>query len=70
VKYGFIELGLHRIEACPLVDNEHSRRLLLRLGFGLEGNLRQRVLFRGVFHDQLYYGLLRDDWEQARHSDE
>jgi len=59
--YGFAGLGLHRIEACPLADNEPSKRLLLKLGFNYEGNLRQRVLFRGRHLDQLYYGLLKED---------
>jgi [ribosomal protein S5]-alanine N-acetyltransferase len=62
VRYGFEEMDLHRIEACPLVFNEPSRQLLLRLGFVLEGTLRERCLVRGRFEDQLYLGLLRDEW--------
>lgn len=60
--YGFNEMGLHRIEANPLASNTASQRLLLRLGFNLEGTLRERIPFRGGFEDQLYYGLLRDEW--------
>ncbi|MFA5312966.1 MAG: GNAT family protein [Methanomassiliicoccales archaeon] len=59
--HGFEDLGLHRIEANPLAFNEASKNLLLRLGFKLEGTLRERVLFNGRFVDQMYYGLLRDD---------
>jgi len=65
VAYGFTELALHRIEACPLADNSASRRLLLKLGFTCEGNLRQRAFFRGHFDDQLYFGLLKDEWTKA-----
>ncbi len=68
VGYGFAGLGLHRIEACPLAGNEPSRRLLLRLGFSYEGNLRQRVFFRGHFEDLLYFGLLREEWTKSRQS--
>jgi [ribosomal protein S5]-alanine N-acetyltransferase len=64
--YGFTELGLHRVEACPLAENTPSRRLLLRLGFTYEGNLRQRDFFRDHFHDQLYFGLLKDEWQAKR----
>jgi RimJ/RimL family protein N-acetyltransferase len=60
--YGFNELGLHRIEANPLAENEHSRNLLLKLGFKYEGNLRQRHFFHAHFEDQLYYGLLKEEW--------
>ena len=60
--YGFSELGLHRIEADPLARNTASRSLLLKLGFTYEGNLRQRVFFRGHFEDQHYFGLLKDEW--------
>lgn len=62
--YGFNELGLHRIEANPLAENEPSCRLLLKLGFKFEGNLRQRHFFRGRFEDQLYYGLLKEEWQK------
>lgn len=60
--YGFGGLGLYRIEACPLAGNESSKNLLAKLGFKYEGNLRQRVFFRGRHIDQLYYGLLREEW--------
>jgi len=59
--YGFAGLGLHRIEARPLAENTPSRKLLLKLGFKYEGNLRQRVFFRGRYLDQSYYGLIRED---------
>lgn len=62
---GFNELGLHRIEANPLAENTASQKLLLKLGFAYEGNLRQRCFFRGQFMDQLYFGLLRADWLKA-----
>jgi len=65
VAYGFTELALHRIEACPLAGNPASGRLLLKLGFTREGNLRQRAFFRGHFEDQLYFGLLVDEWTKA-----
>lgn len=61
--YGFQEMGLHRVEANPLAGNDSSHRLLQKLGFRHEGTLRQRHFFRGQFIDQLYYGLLSEEWE-------
>lgn len=62
LNFGFGWMGLNRIEACPLDENEPSKRLLAKFGFRYEGNLRKRILFDGKFRDQIYYGLLRDDW--------
>jgi len=64
LKYGLDGMRLNRIEACPLAENAASISLLLRLGFKYEGNLRQRVFFRGRFIDQYYYGLLKSEWNQ------
>jgi [ribosomal protein S5]-alanine N-acetyltransferase len=63
LSYGF-EMGLNRIEACPLAENEASNRLLMKLGFRYEGKLRQRVRFGGRFIDQCYYGLLKGELKQ------
>lgn len=63
--YGFTTLDLHRVEACVLDENTPSKNLLLKLGFTCEGNLRQRQLFRADFKDQLYFGLLKDEWRKS-----
>ena len=63
--YGFTELGLHRIEAVPLAGNTPSQSLLRKLGFMCEGNLRQRAFLRNDFEDQLYFGLLKDEWQKS-----
>ena len=60
--YGFTELGLHRVEAIIDMANEPSKKLLLKLGFTYEGNLRQRYVFRDRFEDEHYFGLLQDEW--------
>jgi [ribosomal protein S5]-alanine N-acetyltransferase len=66
IAYGFEEFGLHRIEANPFAKNVKSNKVLAKLGFVLEGTLRQRCLFQGSYEDQLYYGLLRPDWMKGR----
>ena len=60
--FAFTELGLHRVEATPFADNLPSKSLLLRLGFSYEGTLRQRHFFRDHYKDQLYFGLLKEEW--------
>jgi len=60
--YGFRGIGLHRIEANPFAINEPSLHLLRKLGFKHEGTLRQRQLFHGQYLDQMYFGMLDDEW--------
>ncbi len=63
VDYGFDTLGLNRIYARTIADNNESVRLLERLGFIREGTQRQHSLEDdGRFHDSAVYGLLRTDW--------
>jgi ribosomal-protein-alanine N-acetyltransferase len=62
ISYGFKELELNRIEANPLARNSRSNNVLLKLGFTHEGTLRQRIFFREVYEDQMYFGLLRKEW--------
>jgi [ribosomal protein S5]-alanine N-acetyltransferase len=63
LRFGFSIMELNRVEASPLAPNGPSRRLLLKLGFRLEGTLRQRILVRDRFEDQLFFGLLRTEWK-------
>lgn len=65
ITFGFKQLALHRIEANPLAINQASSELLLKLGFKHEGTLRERVFFRGHFIDQLYFGLLEEEWSNT-----
>ena len=62
VDHGFSKLGVHHIEASILDVNPAARRLLFRLGFRHEGTLRERHLFQGRSHDELWFGLLRTEW--------
>jgi ribosomal-protein-alanine N-acetyltransferase len=64
--FAFNDFGLHRLEATPFADNPPSVALLARLGFRLEGTLRERYFFRDHYKDQHYYGLLRDEWLKAQ----
>ena len=65
ITHGFTTLGFHRTEANPLAANTSSRNLLLKLGLTYEGNLRERVSFRGRFEGQHYFGLLRNEWLES-----
>jgi RimJ/RimL family protein N-acetyltransferase len=62
ISYGFLELGLHRIEADTEPNNLRSNRVLERLGFQREGLLRERYRVAGEVQDSVILGLLRAEW--------
>lgn len=53
---------LHHIFATVSHENCPSCRLLNRLGFVVEGVMREHFFINGKYVDQCLYGLLRDEW--------
>lgn len=62
VDYAFGPMQLNRLEADIDPRNQASARSLDRLGFQLEGLLRQRWIVAGEVSDTALYGLLQSDW--------
>lgn len=62
MSYGFLELGLHRIEADTEPNNLRSNKVLERLGFQREGLLRERFMHPAGIQDSLIFGLLKPEW--------
>lgn len=62
ISYGFLELGLHRIEADTEPNNVRSNKVLERLGFQREGLLRERFVHPDGIQDSLIFGLLKPEW--------
>jgi len=61
VPFIFRTLGLHRIEAACLTDNDASKSLLARTGFRQEGLARRYLLINGEWADHLLFALLKDE---------
>lgn len=61
IPFVFKTLGLHRIEAACLVDNEASKSLLGRTGFRQEGLARRYLLINGRWADHLLFALLKEE---------
>jgi RimJ/RimL family protein N-acetyltransferase len=57
-EWGFTELGLGRIEWQAYVENAASRRVAEKVGFHIEGLVRQRLVQRGVRRDAYIGSLL------------
>ena len=61
--YGFRERMLHRIEIRAAADNLRSRAVAERLGFTLEGTMRDgHRMPDDTYVDQVVYGLLEAEW--------
>jgi len=63
LRYGFVELGLHRIFASHFRHNPASGRILLKLGMRYEGCQREHLRKWDQFVDSELYGVLRQEWK-------
>jgi ribosomal-protein-alanine N-acetyltransferase len=62
LSWAFDALNLNRIQAETDTRNGASVRVLQKLGFELEGMLRQDCIVNGEVSDSFVFGLLRQDW--------
>lgn len=61
--HAFAQLPVNRIEADVDPRNTASVRALEKLGFVLEGLMRERWIVAGEICDTAFYGLLKSDWD-------
>jgi len=59
VRYGFEQLGLHRIQASHFSNNPASGNVLRKIGMTHEGCRRQHILKWGEYLDLELYGMLK-----------
>lgn len=62
IDYGFTHLELRRMEIKCAARNTKSAEVAKRLGFELEGRLREAEPVGDQWDDLLLFGLLRRDW--------
>lgn len=63
--YGFLMLGIEKLEAFVFTGNYPSRRAFEKNGFQLEGTIRRAIRKRGILLDEWMLGLLRDEYAAA-----
>lgn len=64
LEYAFQRLGLRKIIAGAIADNTASIAVLEKLGFRVEGRLRQEFLVDGEYRDGVRLGLLREEFHK------
>lgn len=67
-EFAFNELRLNRVELLCWSFNAKGRRAYEKVGFVLEGVRRAKRYRHGSFHDELCYGLLKEEWEVRQKS--
>ncbi len=63
LRHGFETLNLNRIYLQVFADNLRAIRCYEKVGFVLEGRLRQAVYRRGSYQDVLIMSILRSEWQ-------
>ncbi|MGP9489986.1 GNAT family N-acetyltransferase [Glutamicibacter sp. AOP33-2CA-4] len=62
LRWAFGTFDLNRVQSEVDTRNAASARVLEKLGFRLEGTLREDCIVDGVVSDSWVYGLLRSEW--------
>lgn len=62
LRFGFTELNLRRISLSVFEYNTRAVRAYEKAGFQQEGRLRQALQRDGRRWDELFMGILREDW--------
>ncbi len=57
---------LHRVQSDTAVDNIAEHRALQKVGFVVEGVVRDAEFRDGRFHDHTLYSILRSEWEARK----
>jgi len=64
--YAFGELGMMSVWSFVHQDNAASIRALEKQGYRQSGRFRRAELINGEWFDNLYFDILRSDWEALR----
>jgi len=65
LKYAFFDRGLERIWAKVIEGNDAAVRMLEKSGFQKEGLLRKSCFRSGYFVNEIYMGILKEDFIQV-----
>lgn len=62
LRFGFDEIGLHRIELGVMDDNPRAMRCYEKNGFSVCGTRHEACWYGGAWHDVVMMEILRDEW--------
>lgn len=65
LRYGFADLGLHRISLTVLAENARAIASYEKCGFVIEGHLRHTLYRDGEWLDDLVMAILESEWSPS-----
>ena len=69
LRYGFIELNLHKILAHIFSPNIGSQTAAQKAGLTLEAQMKEMIFVDGKYYDDFVFGITQDEW-RALHEQE
>ncbi|MCF6278012.1 MAG: GNAT family N-acetyltransferase [Anaerolineales bacterium] len=63
-RYAFEELGLHCLTLNVFAYNQRAIRAYQKVGYKVEGTVREAVHRDGKYWDVIFMGLLRENWQE------
>jgi len=64
LKFGFEELGLHRIDLKVIDYNKRGIRCYEKCGFKIDGVLRESALIDGQYYSDIIMSILEDEYQK------
>ncbi|GGM20762.1 N-acetyltransferase [Paraliobacillus quinghaiensis] len=64
IELGFNQLRLNKIFLTTRGINERAIALYKKIGFKVEGNLREHCFINGKYYDTIFMGLLFNEWKK------
>ena len=58
----FEKLELNRVEATHFTENPASGKVMQKCGMKIEGMTTRNRKFKGIFHDEVHYAILKEDF--------
>ncbi len=65
LRYAFTELNLYRLSLNVFSYNTRAIRTYEKVGFVVEGRMREALLRDGQYHDLIFMGILREEWQRS-----
>ena len=65
VDYAFATLNLNRIQLHVSTENERAIDVYEKIGFKIEGKLREVMFFENHYVDFYVMGILKSDWQKT-----
>ena len=63
LQYGFWEQRYQKCNSVCYASNAASMRMHAKLGFTEEGRIRRNTFFNGEYHDDVWFGMTREEFD-------